>query len=68
MLIVSMDKKKKTGWVDDENHKKRTIYISEQLDKKMRLISAERGTSYSEIAIEAFEDFVSKTGGKRKTQ
>jgi hypothetical protein len=63
MSTITMDKKKPSGWVD-KNNKKRTIYLPESLDKTMRIISAERGSSYSEIAIEAFEDFISKTRKK----
>jgi hypothetical protein len=55
MSTVTMEKKRV-----DKTHKKRTIYLPETLDKTMRIISAERGSSYSEIAIEAFEDFISK--------
>ena len=54
-----MEKKK-----PNKDHKKRTIYLPESLDKTMRIISAERGSSYSEVAIEAFQDFISKTRKK----
>jgi hypothetical protein len=45
--------------VDD--NRKRTIYLPEKIDKDMRLVAAERGSGYSEIAIEAFLDFLSKS-------
>ena len=63
MSIITVEKKKPSGWAN-KDHKKRTIYLPESLDKTMRIISAERGSSYSEVAIEAFEDFISKTRKK----
>jgi hypothetical protein len=63
MSIITVEKRKPSGWVD-KNNRKRTIYLPETLDREMRLISTDKGLSYSEIAIEAFQDFISKTRRK----
>jgi hypothetical protein len=44
----------------EEEYRKRTIYIPARIDKDMRLIAATVDKSYSQIAIEALEEYISK--------
>jgi hypothetical protein len=49
-----------------EEYRKRTIYIPARIDKDMRLISATVDKSYSQIAIEALEEYISKKKKEKK--
>jgi len=44
----------------NKDMRKTTIYLPEKLDREMRIAAATVGSSYSEVAIEAFQDYIDK--------